>query len=147
MGDPAAAGGSPHWLADRVAALESLHRADRASGRRPEAFIEAVTLLVGELAARPGVGVAFAAIDGLPVAAAGEGPSAEALAAVAQELVAAAQLRAEAVKLGGVRQLVVVGEAHKLALLGVGPLLLGLWSPVATDLGQATARAADPLRV
>ena len=69
----------------------------------------------------------------------------DALSAMAQALSATAGGAAHRLLLGGVRQIVVVGATHKLALLGVSDLAIGVLAPSAVDLSTALAsRSFDP---
>jgi predicted regulator of Ras-like GTPase activity (Roadblock/LC7/MglB family) len=125
-----------HWLSERLSSLLDLAPPSGGDPQLRKAFLDAVTTLVEEVARRPGVDVAFASCEGLPVAASGASrEQAERLAAMAQ----AAFEPVSATVGGDVRQVVVVGETHKLALVRVGPVLFGLRSPADVSLAAATA--------
>ena len=132
-----------HWLATRIEHLlaiavpEGLGASEGGRERR-RAFLDAVHELVDEVAARDGVTAAFASYEGLVVAAAGAAEF-EALAAMAQSAMEPARHTAGVAELGALRQLVLVGERSKLALLRVGPVTVGLLCPSGVHLAEATA--------
>jgi len=145
-----------HWLADqveRVAARADSFQAASSSAlgdaplpepaRQQEArraYLAAVRELVEHVAQREGVTACFACHDGLVLHSAGEAPDFEALSAMTQASLTAAREAALALSLGRVKQLVLVGEEHKLALLVVGLLAIGILSPKDVQLGQTLAR-------
>lgn len=131
-----------HWLSERVLELSTLSEAALSGGtgraRRHE-FLNQMAELVDELARREGVTAAFASFEGLLVAASGTAEDFEALAAMAQASLVPAFDSAGVVQLGTLRQLVLVGDRQKLALLRVGPVTLGIVSPSNVSLAEATA--------
>ena len=122
-----------HWLSGEIERMGKL-----AASRSP-IFLNALRDLIAQLGERPGLRAAFAAHEGLIVAVAGDGPAAEALAAQAQGLLGASLHASAARGLGDVQQLVVVTAQGKLALLAVGPVVVGLLAPPHVSLAVATA--------
>lgn len=122
-----------HWLS---AELERVGRL--AAGRSP-IFVHALSDLVAQLGERPGLRAAFAAHEGLIIAVTGDKAAAEALAAQAQGLLGAAAHASTTLGLGGVSQTVVVTEHGKLAIIAVGPVVVGLLAPPHVSLAMATA--------
>lgn len=135
-----------HWLAGEIARVRALAEALPAAtpsrdGRDARAeLLEAISALVREVAGHAGVEACFASHEGLLVAVAGESPGFDALAAMAQHGLEPAREAAVGAALGPLRQMVLVGETGKLALLCLGPLTLGILSPSRVDLGGALAR-------
>ena len=134
-----------HWLAEQAERLmrlgEACHRTN--AGRMKEArlaFLAAVREVVGEVARRRGVTACFTCHDGLVVESAGQAPDFEALSAMTQPWVTAAREAAATLALGAVKQMVLIGEDHKLALFIVGPLAIGILSPATIDLAYALSR-------
>lgn len=132
-----------HWLSDQVENLLALapHEGAGASAearRQRRAFLDAVGQLVDEVASRDGVAAAFASYEGLVVATAGDA-SFEGLAAMAQSAMEPARHAAGVTELGALKQLVLIGDRNKLALIRVGPVTLGLMSPIQTVLADVTA--------
>jgi predicted regulator of Ras-like GTPase activity (Roadblock/LC7/MglB family) len=141
-----------HWLDRQVGRLRELAltlepedtRRPPPTGRadqRRSAFLAAVRELVEDVAAHDGVSACVACYDGLPMAAAGRAVDAavEAVAAMAQRGVEAGSAAAGALALGPVQQVVVVGRDHKLALILVGQLVIGILAPVRTTLASTLA--------
>jgi predicted regulator of Ras-like GTPase activity (Roadblock/LC7/MglB family) len=125
-----------HWLEQQV------HRLDRLLEELPRETVAcraALRDLVAEVAARAGVAACFACYDGLLVARAGGEADYEALAAIAQSCVAAGRQAADALALGGVQQLLVVGDARKLALMVMGPFAVGVLAPIEVQLSRSLA--------
>jgi predicted regulator of Ras-like GTPase activity (Roadblock/LC7/MglB family) len=145
-----------HWLASEVERLLALSetlmqpaggsRVVRESGvnRLPEKsraqFLGAVRGMVQEVARHPGVTACFACHDGLVLAGSGKGVDFEALSAMAQACLTVSKDAASALSLGRVQQFVLVGNEHKLALLAVGQLSIGILSPRDVELGVALSR-------
>lgn len=130
--------------------IESLHalaavlsventRGEEAGRVARDAFTAAVRRVVVDVAARRGITACFVAHDGLVADKEGGGADFDALAAVAQKCAEAARDGAASASLGGARQLVVVGDEQKLAMVIVGPLVVGILAPVETSLGEALA--------
>jgi predicted regulator of Ras-like GTPase activity (Roadblock/LC7/MglB family) len=149
---------SQHWMEAQVARLHGLAerhvtraRRAREATTRPEGplaeekaayfdFVHAVNEVVDEVSRRPGVTAAFACHEGLLLQAKGRQADFEALAAMTQACTQASDRAAGVLSLGGVQQLVIVGQSHKLALFVIGPLSLGVLSPVAVSLASTLAR-------
>jgi predicted regulator of Ras-like GTPase activity (Roadblock/LC7/MglB family) len=140
-----------HWLDMRLTALERLSRRygelaeDRNGKPHAEAEPERVALVrefevaVSEIAARDGITAAAASHEGLLLARSGVIPDFEAMAAVAQTVVDAVRSGAKAMTLGAPRQMVVVGDQHKLVIFSIGRMELAILSPRATVLAEALA--------
>jgi predicted regulator of Ras-like GTPase activity (Roadblock/LC7/MglB family) len=92
-----------------------------------------------EVARRQGVTACFVCHDGLLLETAGRAPDFDALSAMAQKWMTAGKEAALTLSLGKVRQMVIVGHEHKLALFVIGPLALGIWSPSTVSLGRTLA--------
>jgi predicted regulator of Ras-like GTPase activity (Roadblock/LC7/MglB family) len=124
-----------HWLEHEV------HRLDALTGAPGEALAcpTALTELVTKVAERAGVAACFACYDGLLVARAGGDADYEALAAMAQACMATGGRAAGALALGRVQQLLLVGDAHKLALVVSGPFAVGVLAPVEVQLARSLA--------
>jgi predicted regulator of Ras-like GTPase activity (Roadblock/LC7/MglB family) len=120
-----------HWLSSEI------ERVGKLAASRSPIFLGALRDLIAQLGARPGLRAAFAAHEGLIVAVAGDGPAAE-----AQGLLGASLHASAALGLGDVQQLVVVTAQGKLALLSVGPVVVGLLAPPHVSLAVATASSA-----
>jgi predicted regulator of Ras-like GTPase activity (Roadblock/LC7/MglB family) len=140
-----------HWLATEVERLVALSeslmqgtRAGETSAKLPEKsraqFLGAVRGMVQDVAKHSGVTACFACHDGLVLAGSGRGVDFEALSAMAQACMAVSKDAASALSLGRVQQLVLVGGEHKLALLAVGQLSIGILSPCDVELGVALSR-------
>lgn len=129
MADPAIQ--SHHWLAEQV---EALTRLSDGGGSRPE-FLRAVEEVVDRVAARPDITACFAAYEGLLVATAGQTANFDALAAAAQQAMEATQTDL----LGPLDQMALVGARDKLAILRVGPILLGILSPRGSSIARSTS--------
>ena len=139
-----------HWLASEVERLLTLSEGylqpsavkggvDKAERTRAQ-FLGAVRGMVQDVAKHPGVTACFACHDGLVLAGSGRGVDFEALSAMAQACMAVSKDAASALSLGRVQQLVLVGNEHKLALLAVGQLSIGILSPCDVELGTALSR-------
>jgi predicted regulator of Ras-like GTPase activity (Roadblock/LC7/MglB family) len=146
-----------HWLASRVADVSELSdcycrikdqrrsggavsASDEAAARK--AFLAALHELVQQISLRPGVSACFAAQDGLVVDAIEEGVAAEAanfeaLAAMAQSCLIPARHAAETLRLGGVRQMLLIGDAQKLIMIELGQMTLGIVSPSSQQLAES----------
>jgi predicted regulator of Ras-like GTPase activity (Roadblock/LC7/MglB family) len=139
-----------HWLETQVERLRRLAEAAGGvvvtRGTRSDdprhILLRAVRDLVEAVVVRSGVTACVACYEGLPAAAAGaiSRESVEAVAAMSQRLVDVAGVASRSLALGGVRQLVVVGAEHKVALLCFGPLAVAILSSVETDLAGALSR-------
>jgi predicted regulator of Ras-like GTPase activity (Roadblock/LC7/MglB family) len=143
-----------HWLATEVERLLSLSEslmqgtrggtAETSPAKLPEKsraqFLGAVRGMVQDVAKHQGVTACFACHDGLVLAGSGRGVDFEALSAMAQACMAVSKDAASALSLGRVQQLVLVGNEHKLALLAVGQLSIGILSPCDVELAAALSR-------
>jgi predicted regulator of Ras-like GTPase activity (Roadblock/LC7/MglB family) len=109
--------------------------------RRSELLAEARTL-VEDVAHQPGVSACLICVDGLVLAQAGEAPDFEALAAYTQTSLRTASHGADALQLGDIRQIVVVGEAQKVAIVAIEELALCILSPQSTVLLSALKHKA-----
>jgi predicted regulator of Ras-like GTPase activity (Roadblock/LC7/MglB family) len=133
-----------HWLETQ---LERLHRLAERHERAPHSdgkqarrdFREAVGEVTAEVARREGVTACFVCHDGLLVETAGRAPDFDALSAMAQQWMVAGKEAALTLSLGKVRQMVIVGEEHKLALFVIGQVAVGILSPSSVSLGRALA--------
>lgn len=130
-----------HWLGHRIAEMLARYgdEESKIALDQRHAFLDEVGSLCDEIARRDGVTAAFASYEGLLVAAAGLASDFEALAAMAQAAMVPAFDSAGVIELGTLRQLLLVGDRQKLALVRVGPVTLGLVAPTAVSLADATA--------
>jgi len=126
-----------HWLETTLAEL--------AAARPGRPTVEAAHSLVRELGQRPGVLAVTAAHDGLPLAAAGQPDTTEALAAIAQRATAEATAAAEPLHLGAPRQVLFVGATHKVAILCSGNLQIALLAAAETPLSEALGSPPVPV--
>ncbi len=129
-----------HWLTQQLDRLERLageYRELRGlalarevdvttadAGRR--LFFDAVSETAAEIQRRPGVDACFVSHEGLVCKEAGQAKSFEALAAFAQSCLETASSSVAQPVLGGVRQMVLVGDDGKLALFRLGSLAVGI---------------------
>lgn len=141
-----------HWLSDRLRDLHEQHhryqehRQHRSEHRiaQPSAeevalrgsFFAALSSIVRDVASRQGVIACFAEHDGLLVDCVGDPGDAEGLAAMAQTVIVPARRASQATRLGGLDQMVMVGESHKLALLLVGEVSIGILAPSSIHLAR-----------
>ncbi len=142
-----------HWLTEQLQNLQELLRrytslkglaearavSPRSAEEARRAFFSAVSLVTIEIQKRPGIAACFVCHDGLLVEHAGSAASFEALAAVAQSCVEVARNAAASSLLGDIRQMVLVGADSKLAIFSLGPIAVGIQSPVNTNLAQSLA--------
>ena len=131
-----------HWLESQVERLhglaETLARAVDPKEAR-QRFRDAVEDVTAAVVRRAGVTACFVCHDGLLLETAGRAPDFEALSAMTQHWMVAGKEAALTLSLGKVRQMVIVGHEHKLALFVIGQLAVGILSPSAVVLGQALA--------
>jgi predicted regulator of Ras-like GTPase activity (Roadblock/LC7/MglB family) len=104
---------------------------------RGQAFMAALRRLVVRTAERSGVTACFACHDGLVVEVAGHACDFEALSALTQVSMSAGHQTAEALALGPVSQMLIVGEEHKLALILMGSVAIGILAPSTVNLASA----------
>lgn len=134
-----------HWLAQQLSSLDETAtrfaltkspgpRTTQETGDAREAFMRALADLTNKVGQHHGITAAFVAHDGLVLATAGNVPSFEALAATAQVCLASGKSAAIGLSLGGLRQMVLIGDDHKLALFLVGQMALGILAPSETNL-------------
>src|SRR4051812_7076383 len=131
-----------HWLQTQVERLHGLSaRQQPRSGIKEvrREFLEAVAEVAAATVRRAGVTACFVCHDGLLIETAGRAPDFEALSAMTQHWIVSGKEAALTLSLGKVRQMVVVGHEHKLALFVIGQLAVGILSPSAVVLGQALA--------
>jgi predicted regulator of Ras-like GTPase activity (Roadblock/LC7/MglB family) len=135
-----------HWFDARL--QEAGARADhlvrtRASGEpglqvaARRAFMECVRALATDVVARAGVRACVVSHDGLVLARAGSTGDDEAIAATGQVCLASTGPAGAALLLGAVRQVVIIGDDHKLALFVVGPVAVGVLAPSSMNLAEA----------
>lgn len=131
-----------HWLESQVERLNALadkqQRAPDTKQARRE-FLAAVEEVASAVARRNGVTACFVCHDGLLIETAGRAPDFEALSAMTQHWMVAGKEAALTLSLGKVRQMVIVGNEHKLALFVIGQLAVGILSPSTVVLGRALA--------
>lgn len=120
-----------HWLSAELARVEAL-----ATGGHSVEFLSTVDTLVSAVAGRPGIDACFAAYEGLLVARAGQHADFEALAATSQRALDIAESPGS---IGRLRQMVMVGDTSKLALIRLGNVLLGILSAIDVGITDATA--------
>ena len=132
-----------HWLESQMERLHALVESQaRAAGTKEarHAFLSAVEDVTSAVVRRAGVTACFVCHDGLLIETAGRAPDFEALSAMAQAWMVAGKDAALTLSLGKVRQMVLVGHEHKLALFVVGQLAVGILSPSTVVLGQVLAQ-------
>jgi predicted regulator of Ras-like GTPase activity (Roadblock/LC7/MglB family) len=141
-----------HWLSEQLRGLQQQHqryqeqrtqRSERgALTPDPEevalrgAFFAGLRGLVQDIGGRSGVIACFAEHDGLLVECVGEPDDADGLAAMAQTVIVPARRASRATRLGGLDQMVMVGESHKLALFIVGEVSIGVLAPTHVHLAR-----------
>lgn len=130
-----------HWLESQVERLSLLADAQQRAADKEarRAFVAAVEEVAAEVARHDGVTACFVCHDGLLIETAGRAPDFEALSAMAQQWLVAGKEAALTLALGKVRQMVIVGHEHKLALFVIGQLAVGILSPSTVLLGRALA--------
>ena len=143
-----------HWLEERVKLLynselqywENRRTADAVDkgllGRRRDrefraSFLGDIKQLVQTVSEVDGITGCIACHDGLLVAKSGKLSDFEAVAAVAQECISYADKSTVPLQLGRLRQISIIGDRAKLALVVVGDIAVGIVSPVETILSQA----------
>jgi predicted regulator of Ras-like GTPase activity (Roadblock/LC7/MglB family) len=141
------------WLSRRLEALDGLGRerdrltAAAARGQvgealareAREAFAASLEGFASEVGERDQVVACVVAREGLVVASAGRAPDGEMLAAVSQVWLTAGTQGAARLGLGALHQMVVVGDAFKVALFRVGGVAVAILAPAASDLGEVLA--------
>ncbi len=134
-------------LAERLHRVGELSAALGAAPRPNAADLAAlrrlVRGLVEEVAGLPGINACFACHDGLVLEAAGAGTNFEALSAMAQSFSSVGGKAADTLELGEVRQLLLIGQKRKLALLIAGSLSIGVLCPEEMHLASILARAGS----
>lgn len=134
--------GNLHELAGRHLQYRDLAAAEvagsaNAQKQASDAFSSAVQSLVEDIGNRPGVEGCFASHEGLVVEHVGSLDDIDGLAAMAHSLVDGGSRAAETLRMGALRQMVIIAEQHKLALFAVGPMALGVLALSSTSLGEA----------
>lgn len=133
------------WLAAELAEIEKLVTTAMPVGAQGGGLALAEKLrrrlqdLVTVLSGSQGITCAFVATDGLVFAA--HGPAVptghDEMAAIAQRVAATAIDAARMASLGRVGQLVIVCEKWKIALIPMGPVVLGIVCPASVALGPS----------
>ncbi len=141
-----------HWFESQIIQLVALadqyadHRIarnsesagfDHETAAHRRAFVAALNRIVENVAMHAGVLGCLISVDGLVMAMSGEALDFDALAAVTQECVESATKGAKILNLGEVQQMVVVGAAHKMAIVAIGGLALCVLSPRSTNLSAS----------
>ncbi|HMV68844.1 MAG TPA: hypothetical protein PKA64_18485 [Myxococcota bacterium] len=137
-----------HWLAERLRSLRDTHgevlQATGSQAAAPswerEEFLVALGGLVRDVAAHEGVIGAFAEYQGLVVDVAGAEDGAEAFAAAASRMVQSGREAAGMVQLGELQQLLLVGDARKVALIVLGPMSVGVVAGSEVRLARVLSR-------
>lgn len=131
-----------HWLKSQLERLHELAEQERPGDPKVvrRDFLAAVAEVAAAVARRQGVTACFVCHDGLLLETAGRAPDFEALSAMAQQWMVAGKEAALTLSLGKVRQMVIVGHEHKLALFTIGQLAVGILSPSQTVLASALAQ-------
>lgn len=144
-----------HWLERQIAELDRLAEDYLDTQRRQvndivlvsedmrdkrRCFIEALQTLVDRVVKIKGVSACVAFHEGLVLAGSGKLPNVDALGAMIQESIGVALKGAGILSLGEIRQIVIVGETDKVAMLSVGPVILCITSPKAVNLASALSR-------
>jgi predicted regulator of Ras-like GTPase activity (Roadblock/LC7/MglB family) len=126
-----------HWLADQIAALQRL--ANPTTGEEREAFQVALHTLVEEVSQRRGVSSCVVGHEGFVVATSGRVLDAERLAAMSQLCLATGNHSDVELGLGGLQQMLLVGEKMKVVLFQVGEMSIAIHARTGVDLGVALA--------
>ncbi|MEQ1569303.1 MAG: roadblock/LC7 domain-containing protein [Myxococcota bacterium] len=143
-----------HWLASQLDQLDALARerdrragaasrgeVDEASARLArEDFLRALDTFVLEVATREGVVGCVVGHEGLVLASGGTPPDADTLAAVGQVWLDAATQGAGQLGLGGMSQLVVIGDQYKVALFQTGGMSIAILAHATAELASVLAR-------
>lgn len=141
--------GPTHWLADCLRQLQELgerhvrakglYAAGAADARAADSarrdYLTALAEMVEQVQRRPGVSACFVCHDGLLVTQAGTDHSFEALAAIAQRCLEAANQATK--EIGEIRQMVLAGDDGKLALFCLGPIVVGIRGALDANLAQS----------
>jgi predicted regulator of Ras-like GTPase activity (Roadblock/LC7/MglB family) len=121
-----------HWLESQVRRLNGL-----VAQRRQ--LMDAAADVAAAAVRRQGVTACFVCHDGLMIETAGSPVDFEALSAMTQQWMVAGKEAASTLALGAVRQMVIVGAEHKLALFVIGQLAVGILSPSEVVLSRVLA--------
>ncbi len=128
-------------LSERHTSLRGLSAAQAVEARQAEEarkeFFAASSKTTAEIQQRPGVEACFVAHEGLVCDKAGDAPSFDALAALAQLSVEVARSNAASSLLGEIQQMVLIGVDSKLALFCLGPISIGIRCPSEVNLGKS----------
>lgn len=150
-----------HWFESKIEQLCTLAREyrelstvkDAVGNGPPDAtpharrsrLVAAVHALVEDVSRQPGVSACLVSVDGLVLAMAGKAPDFEGLAAYTQTCLGAASQAAHGLEIGDIRQIVVVGDRQKIAIVTIGELALCILSPANTVLLSALREKVSPL--
>ena len=126
-----------HWLADQISELQRL--AQPTTGQERESFQVALHTLVEEISQRRGVQTCVVGHEGFVVATSGRVADAERLAAMSQLCLANANHADEELGLGGLQQMLIVGEKMKIVMFQVGEMSISIHAKTGVDLGAALA--------
>ncbi|OHX36886.1 hypothetical protein BJL95_19480 [Methylomonas sp. LWB] len=147
-----------HWFESQLAELDRLAAAYSAAQRQPSddlvstsaslrtkrgEFIAALQTLVDGVVRIKGIHACAAYHEGLILASAGQLPHADALGALIEDSIGVARDSSAILKLGDIEQLVIVGSTSKVAVLNIGPVVLCIACPKATNLAAALS---EPLK-
>ncbi|MGH8551181.1 MAG: hypothetical protein ACRERU_21755 [Methylococcales bacterium] len=141
-----------HWLEDRIqqlyqseqkySAIRRSQTANKGIAERSKerefrsSFLDDIKQLVQTVSDIHGISGCIACHDGLLVAQAGNLSDFEAVAAIAQECISTAAKSTSPLELGALRQVSIVGDQAKLALIAMGEITVGIVCPVETVLSQ-----------
>lgn len=140
-----------HWLEEQIQLIDGSVRkyakiresenakdmADRYRERElRSSFLEDIKNLVQNVSEIAGITGCVACHDGLLVAQAGTLGGFDAIAAAAQECINVANKSISSLELGTLRQVTIIGDQAKLALITTGEIAVCIVSPVETVLSQ-----------
>lgn len=120
--------------------IERIDQAQRSANHARGALRDGLIDLGNAVCQRPGITACAVAHEGLVLSYAGPPDLAEVLAVAAQKCHDSAAMTSRTVRLGAPRQMVVLGEQGKLALLFFGPLVVAILAPPQTALSAVLAR-------
>ncbi len=137
-----------HWLETQLQTLHELAeaydkcRADNSDENGEEIretrtlFINNVQSLVDTIVKLPEISGCVAGHDGFILAKAGSVLDTDALGAVIQESMVIAERCKSQLNLGSIKQIVIVGENNKIAMISVAPVTLCILSPTHCNLAD-----------
>jgi predicted regulator of Ras-like GTPase activity (Roadblock/LC7/MglB family) len=126
-----------HWLADQITELQRLAQPSTTEER--EAFQVALHTFVEEVSQRRGVSSCVVGHEGFVVATSGRVIDAERLAAMSQLCLATASHADAELGLGGLQQMLLVGDTMKIVLFQIGEMSIAIHAKTGVDLGAALA--------